>query len=76
MAHGTEEQRTNLDAMTRNALETNTQQYKEAEREIFGRQLETEDWDQMDEQERSEKTARLMSTLKEKRNQRLNETGS
>jgi len=76
VAHGTEEQRTNLDAMTRNALETNTQQYKEAEREIFGRQLETEDWDQMDEQERSEKTARLMSTLKEKRNQRLNETGS
>ena len=76
MAHGSAEQRTNLDVMTRNALDTNSRQYKEAERELFGRELENEDWDRMDEDERSEKTARLMTRLKEKRKQRLNESGS
>lgn len=76
VGHGSAEQRTNLDVMTRNALETNSQQYKEAERELFGRELENEDWDRMEEDERSEKTARLMTRLKEKRKQRLNESGS
>lgn len=56
--------------MTRNALETNSQQYKEAERELFGRELETEDWDRMDDEERLENTDRLMMRLKEKRKQR------
>ena len=76
MAHGTEEHRTNLDVISRNALETNSQQYKEAERELFGRELEAEDWDRMEEDERSEKTKRLMLKLQEKRKQRLNEAGS
>ena len=76
VAHGSAEQRTNLDVMTRNALETNSRQYKEAERELFGRELENEDWDRMDEDERSEKTGRLVTRLKEKRKQRLNESGS
>ena len=76
VAHGSAEQRTNLDVMTRNALETNSRQYKEAEREIFGRELENEDWDRMDEDEQLEKTGRLITRLKEKRKQRLNESGS
>lgn len=76
MAHGSEEQRTNLDAKTRDALETNSQQYKDAERELFGRELEIDDWDRMDEDERSENTKKLMTRLKEKRDERVNETGT
>lgn len=76
MAHGSEEQRTNLDAKTRDALETNSQQYKDAERELFGRELETDDWDRMDEDERSENTKKLMTRLKEKRDERVDETGT
>ncbi len=74
MAHGSEEQRTSLDAKTRDALETNSQEYKDAERELFGRELKPEDWDRMEEEERDENTKKLMTRLKEKRNERLNET--
>lgn len=77
MAHGSEEQRRrNLDAKTRDALETNSQEYKDAERELFGRELEPEDWDRMEEEDRDENTKKLMTRLKEKRNERLNETGT
>ncbi|KAJ7387375.1 hypothetical protein OS493_004369 [Desmophyllum pertusum] len=76
VAHGSEEQRKNLDTKTRDALETNSQQYKDAERELFGRELETDDWDRMDEDERSENTKKLMTRLKEKRDERVNETGT
>ena len=74
VAHGTEEQRTNLDVVTREALDRNSQQYREAERELFGRELEAEEWDRMNEEERSEKTNELMKRLKEKRKLRLNAT--
>lgn len=76
MAHGSEEQRRNLDAKTRDALETNSQEYKDAERELFGRELEPDDWDRMEEEERDENTKKLMTRLKEKRDERLNETGT
>lgn len=72
MAHGLPQDRTNLDVMTRKALETNSQDYREAERELFNRELHTDDWDRMDEKERSEKTTQLMTRLKEKRKERLN----
>lgn len=75
MAHGSEEQRTNLDIITKDALQTNSDQYKEAERELFGRELNTDDWDRMDEEERSENTRKLMTRLKEMRDKsRLNAT--
>ena len=75
MAHGSEEQRTNLDIITKDALQTNSDQYKEAERELFGRELNTDDWDRMDEEERSENTRKLMTRLKETRDEsRLNAT--
>ena len=73
MAHGPEEQRRNLDAKTRDSLDTNSQEYKEAEIELFGRELEADDWDEMEEGERTENTKKLMSRLKEKRDERLNE---
>ena len=76
VAHGSEEQRTSLDAITRDALKTNSEQYKEAERELFGRELETDDWDRMDEEERSENTKKLVTRLKEKRDERQSETGT
>ena len=76
MAHGPEEQRRNLDAKTRDSLDTNSQEYKEAEIELFGRELEAEDWDEMEEGERTENTKKLMTRLKEKRDERLNETGT
>ena len=76
MAHGSEEQRRNLDAMTRGALETNSQEYKDAERELFGRELEPEDWDRMEEEERDENTKKLMTRLKEKRDERQNAAGT
>ena len=72
VAHGTEQQRTNLDVATREALDRNSHQYREAERELFGRELEAEDWDRMNEEERSEKTNELMKRLKDKRKLRLN----
>ncbi|XP_073256892.1 uncharacterized protein [Porites lutea] len=72
VAHGTEEQRTNLDVVTREALDRNSLQYREAERELFGRELEAEEWDRMKEEERSEKTNELMKRLKDKRKLRLN----
>ena len=75
VAHGTEEQRTNLDVATREALDRNSHQYREAERELFGRELEAEEWDRMNEEERSEKTNELMKRLKDKRKLRLNATG-
>ena len=75
MAHGSAEQRTNLDKITKDALQTNSDQYKEAERELFGRELNTDDWDRMDEEERSENTRKLMTRLKETRDEsRLNAT--
>lgn len=75
VAHGSEEQRTNLDIITKDALQTNSDQYKEAERELFGRELNTDDWDRMDEEERSENTRKLMTRLKEMRDEsRLNAT--
>ena len=75
MAHGSAEQRTNLDIITKDALQTNSDQYKEAERELFGRELNTDDWDRMDEEERSENTRKLMTRLKETRDEsRLNAT--
>ena len=72
MAHGSEEQRRNLDAVTRDALETNSHEYKDVERELFGRELEPEDWDRMEEEERDENTKKLMTRLKEKRGERQN----
>ena len=72
MAHGSEEQRRNLDAMTRDALQTSTQEYNDAERELFGRELEPEDWDRMEEEERDENTKKLMTRVKEKRGERQN----
>ena len=72
VAHGTGEQRTNLDVATRAALDRNSHQYREAERELFGRELEAEDWDRMNEEERSEKTNELMKRLKDKSKLRLN----
>lgn len=72
MAHGSRQERTNLDAMTRKALETNSKDYREAMVEVFNRELHTDDWDRMEEEERSEKTTRLMTVLKEKRKERLN----
>ena len=75
MAHGSAEQRTNLDIITKDALQTNSDQYKEAERELFGRELNTDDWDRMDEEERSENTRKLMTRLKEMRDEsQLNAT--
>ena len=75
MAHGSEEQRTNLAIITKDALQTSSDQYKEAERELFGRELNTDDWDRMDEEERSENTRKLMTRLKETRDEsRLNAT--
>lgn len=76
MAHGSEEQRRSLDAMTRGALETNSQEYKDAERELFRRELEPEDWDRMEEEERDENTKKLMTRLKEKRGERQNAAGT
>lgn len=76
MAHGPEEQRRNLDAKTRDSLDTNSQEYKDAEIELFGRELEADDWDGMEEGERTENTKKLMTRLKEKRDERLNETGT
>jgi len=76
VAHGPEEQRRNLDAKTRDSLDTNSQEYKDAEIELFGRELEADDWDGMEEGERTENTKKLMTRLKEKRDERLNETGT
>lgn len=76
MAHGSRQGRTNLDVMTRKALETNSKDYREAMVEVFNRELHTDDWDRMEEEERSERTMRLMTALKEKRKQRLNRTES
>lgn len=76
MAHGSEEQRRNLDAKTRDSLETNSQEYKDAEIELFGKELQADDWDRMKEEERAENTKNLMTRLKEKRDERLNETGT
>lgn len=76
MAHGSRQERTNLDVMTRKALETNSKDYREAMVEVFNRELHTDDWDRMEEEERSERTMRLMTALKEKRKQRLNRTES
>lgn len=76
MAHGSEEQRRNLDAKTRDSLETNSQEYKEAEIELFGKELQADDWDRMEEEERAENTKKLMTRLKENRDERLNETGT
>ncbi|XP_068749867.1 uncharacterized protein [Montipora capricornis] len=76
VGHGPNEQRTHLDIMTRKALVTNSQDYKQAEMELFGRELDTEDWDTMEEEERSEKTGRLVTRIKEKRKERFNETES
>ena len=76
MAHGPDEQRRNLDAKTRDSLETNSQEYKDAEIELFGKELEADDWDTMEEEERAENTKKLMTRLKEKRDERLNETGT
>ncbi|XP_029194236.2 uncharacterized protein LOC114960135 [Acropora millepora] len=72
VAHGSRQERTNLDVMTRKALETNSKDYREAMVEVFNRELHTDDWDRMEEEERSEKTTRLMTVLKEKRQERLN----
>lgn len=69
VAHGSEEQRTNLNVITKDALQTNSDQYKEAERELFGRELHTDDWDRMDEEERLENTKKLMTRLKEIRDE-------
>ena len=74
MAHGLEEQRRNLDATTRDSLDTNSQEYKDAEIELFGRELEAEDWDRMEEEERAENAMELMRRLKEKRDERLHGT--
>ena len=38
---------------------------------MTGWELETEDWDRMDEEEQSEETERLVTRLKEKGKQRL-----
>ena len=76
MGNGPNEQRTHLDIMTRKALVTNSQDYKQAEMELFGRELDMEDWDTMEEEERSEKTGRLVTRIKEKRKERFNETES
>ena len=76
MCHGSDEQLLNLDIMTKKALETNSQDYKQAEMELFGRELDTDDWDRLEEEERSEKTARLVTRIKEKRKERFNETES
>jgi len=74
VAHGSEEQRRNLDATTRDSLDTNSQEYKDAQIELFGRELEADDWEEMEEEERAENTKELMAKLKEKRNERLNGT--
>lgn len=74
VAHGSEEQRRNIDATTRDSLDTNSQEYKDAQIELFGRELEADDWDGMEEEERAENTKELMAKLKEKRNERLNGT--
>jgi len=76
VAHGPEEQRRNLDAKTRDSLDTNSQEFKDAEIELFGRELEADDWDGMEEGERTENRKKLMTRLKEKRDERLNETGT
>lgn len=76
VGNGPNEQRTHLDIMTRKALVTNSQDYKQAEMELFGRELDMEDWDTMEEEERSEKTGRLVTRIKEKRKERFNETES
>ena len=76
MAHGSGEQRTSLDAKTRDTLETNSQEYKEAERELFGRELEPEDWNGMEEEERDENTKKLMTRLKEAKRERHDESGT
>lgn len=76
VAHGPEEQRRNLDSKTRESLDTNSQEYKDAEIELFGRELEANDWDRMEEEERGKNTKKLMTRLKEKRDARLNETGT
>lgn len=76
VAHGAEEQRRNLDSKTRESLDTNSQEYKDAQIELFGRELEANDWDGMEEEERDENTKKLMARLKEKRDARLNETGT
>ena len=76
VANGAEEQRRNLDSKTRESLDTNSQEYKDAQIELFGRELEANDWDGMEEEERDENTKKLMARLKEKRDARLNETGT
>lgn len=72
VGHGSEEQRRNLDATTRDSLDINSQEYNDAQIELFGRELEADDWEEMEEEERAENTKELMAKLKEKRNERLN----
>lgn len=53
----------------KDVLQINSDQYKEVERELFGREFNIDDWNRMDEEECLENIRKFMIRLKEMRDE-------
>lgn len=76
MVSGIDGQRRDLGQIARDAINTNSQDYHQAQRELFGKELTIEDWDEMSSEERQENLDKFIRRIKEKREKREGRTGT
>lgn len=73
---GSEEQMRDLGQIARKTLDTNDQDFREAQKELFGEELSAEDWDGMSPEERDENLEEFVMRIKERREERRGEHGT
>lgn len=65
MIHGTAQENESLQEEAEKALKTTREEYKKAQRTLFGKELTDEDWLVMTTEQRLENKERLLDKLKE-----------
>ncbi|XP_077995375.1 uncharacterized protein LOC144448905 isoform X2 [Glandiceps talaboti] len=66
LGHSEGREKETLDRETRNGLKEYNRAYDEAQTEVFGRRLKQEEWDEMEENQRTEMTDKVMEVVWQK----------